>query len=53
MKTKEFNNFFQSYIGCALWSSSDNQDEPLDKNYNINHIAPECLKQMEEDCYDF
>jgi hypothetical protein len=49
--------FFDAYVECALWSSTDNADEsggsPLDDNYGPEDIAPECLKSMREDCDAF
>lgn len=49
--------FFKAYVQCALWSSTDNADEsggePLDKNYNINHIGGKTLGQMSFDCEEF
>lgn len=50
-------NFFDAYVECALWSSTDNADEsggaPLDDNYGPEDIEPETLAAMREDCADF
>lgn len=47
----------QHYVEAALWSSSDESDEsggePLDQNFGMEDIAPECLAQMREDVEDF
>jgi hypothetical protein len=47
----------QSYIACALWSSSDESDEsggvPLDKNYSVDDLAPATLATMKMDCEKF
>lgn len=36
-KNKLFRQFFYSYIGCALWSSLDDET-PLDQNYTSSDI---------------
>jgi len=41
------------YVECALWSSLDDADEPLDSNYSDADLAPETLKAMREDCAKF
>jgi len=45
--------FTEAYIECALWSSMDDLDEPLDKNYGPDDIAPEALARIEADCTKF
>lgn len=45
--------FTKAYIVCALWSSTDDSDQPLDDNYDADDIAPETLAQMAQDCRDF
>ncbi len=49
--------FTQGYLEAALWSSNDESNDqggdPLDKNYDIDDIAPETLAQMEKDCEAF
>lgn len=45
--------FTKSYIETALWSSTDDQGEPLDGNYSIADISKECLDKMVEDCKTF
>lgn len=50
MKTDKF---LQAYIECALWSSTDENEEPLDRNYSASDIAPSTLLQMEQDCQSF
>lgn len=49
----ELDDFTLGYIVSALWSSSDDQDEPLDKNYNVEDITPETIRQMIADCRRF
>jgi hypothetical protein len=49
--------FLSAYIECALWSSTDNADdtggEPLDANYSVDDLSPECLEAMRKDCASF
>lgn len=47
------NNFTLSYLEAALWSSIDDNDQPLDKNYGIDDLAPETLAAVIEDCRKF
>ncbi len=52
-----FEEFLDSYIETALWSSTDESDEsggsPLDDNYGPNDLAPETLSEMRADTEDF
>lgn len=57
-KTKKASDaFFRAYVQAALWSSNDESTpqggEPFDKNYDMNDIAPDTLKQMKADCDKF
>ena len=45
--------FFQAYVECALWSSTDDNDQPLDKNYGIGDLAPATIATMQDDCLAF
>lgn len=49
--------FTQAYIECALWSSTDENDKPLDskpaRNKPKRKIATVTLEQMAEDCRQF
>ena len=47
------NIFLQSYITTALWSSLDDQDQPLDDKYSIDDIDAESLKKLESMCEEF
>lgn len=46
-------DFTQAYVTAALWSSFDDQCEPMDSNYDESDIAPETLARMESDCAAF
>ncbi len=45
--------FLNAYVEAALWSSTDDDGEPLDKNYDQADIAPETLAKMRADCAAF
>lgn len=45
--------FTAAYIECALWSSTDDDGDPLDQTYAIDEIHPDTLKVMESDCAAF
>ena len=46
-------NFFDAYVTAALWSSTDDADEPLDSNYTAADLAPETAAKMLADCEKF
>lgn len=45
--------FLQAYLVCALWSSTDDGDEPMDSWATVDDIAPELLASSAEDCAAF
>lgn len=51
--------FTRAYLECALWSSTtndpedENNDCPMDDNYDITDISKECLTAMIADCAKF
>lgn len=49
--------FFDAYVKCALWSSTDSADDsggaPLDDNYGPEDIDPATLARMRKDCHEF
>ena len=49
----DIDKFISDYIAAALWSSIDDNDEPLDSNYSIDDISEECLLKMKIDCKKF
>ena len=44
---------FDAYVTCALWSSMDEEGEPLDLNYFPTDLSPELVTSMKEDVVDF
>ena len=53
MTTATIDSFTRAYVECALWSSCDENDEPLDSNYGIEDMASAALAACAEDCADF
>lgn len=53
MNGDKLDTFTKAYIACALWSSNDDDCEPLDDNYSIEEISPECLQTIIDDCKKF
>lgn len=49
----KMNHFAQQYVETALWSSTDDEDAPMDKNYTADDIAPATLRQMLQDAARF
>jgi hypothetical protein len=43
----------RGYIAAALWSSCDDDNEPMDGLYSRDDIATETLNEMRADCSDF
>ena len=52
-KRLPMDEFTRAYIEAALWSSTDDNGEPLDKNYGADDLAPATYDAMANDCYDF
>lgn len=53
MNYHDLDDFTTAYIEAALWSSTDDKGEPLDKEYGFEDIASETVKAMVADCKDF
>ena len=54
----DLDKFTRHYIICALWAENDQSDpetggDPLDDNFDIEDIAPDCLEAMIADCAKF
>lgn len=47
------NPFVKAYVEAALWTSLDENEQPLDKNFGPDDIAVETLEQMKSDCAAF
>jgi hypothetical protein len=46
-------NRLRAYVTTALWSSTGDDDQPLDANYSIDDLAPETLAKMQSDLDKF
>lgn len=44
---------FAAYVECALWSSTDDDGIPLDRNYSTDDIDPATLERMRSDVSQF
>ncbi len=49
----DFEKFFKAYLECALWSSTDDNEEYLDSNYNIEDIHIDSINEMKQECLKF
>jgi hypothetical protein len=49
----KLDDFTIGYIEAALWSSTDDNDEPLDSNYAYGDIDDESVAKMIEECKQF
>ena len=45
--------FTQAYLEAALATSTDDDGDPLDREYNVNDIADDTRRKMEQDCKKF
>lgn len=43
----------QGYVACALWSSTDDNDEPLDDGRDMRDLPAETLAKMHDDVTKF
>jgi hypothetical protein len=46
-------SFLAAYLTAALWSGSDDNDQPLDERYSIESFSPEALAQAKAECDAF
>ena len=53
MTETTLDEFTAAYVNCALWSSADDDGEPLDANYSAADIHPDTIEQMVADCRVF
>jgi len=49
----DMQDFVSGYIEAALWSSTDDNDEPIDSNYDESDISPESMEQIRKDSNAF
>lgn len=53
MSKTELERFAEAYVRAALWSSGDDDGEPLDREHDVRNIAPATLARMRVDCATF
>ena len=53
IKPRYLDEFVRAYIACALWSSTDDNDEPLDRRFDDGAFTKKALRQMRAECRDF
>lgn len=51
--TTAIDEFFTAYLEAALFSTGDDDDQPLDKNYTRDSIEPETLEILRAHCLSF
>ena len=49
----DVDSFYRQYIVTALWSSTDDNETPLDDNHTDQDVSIEALKKMLDDYYLF
>ena len=45
--------FVEAYLETALWSGTDSDGNPLDKDYSIGDFSDEAVEEAIKDCDDF
>lgn len=53
MNHSDVNDMINAYIVCALWSSVDEDGDPIDDTYSSDDLASATRSEMESDCHDF
>ena len=51
--TTAIDEFFTAYLEAALFSTGDDDGQPLDKNYTRDNIKPETLEILHAHCLSF
>lgn len=44
---------FSAYVTCALWSSTDDESEPLDARFSADDLSDDSRAEMRSDCENF
>lgn len=53
LDNKDFRMFLQGYLDAALWSSTDENEAPLDDNYDDGDFSHKAIVRMTADCLGF
>jgi hypothetical protein len=51
--TVKLDDFVRAYLVCALWSSTGDDDEPLDRDHDLSDISDGTIAEAIEDCTAF
>jgi hypothetical protein len=53
MTKVEIHEMTKHYLVCALWSSTDEDGEPLDATYTVADMPEETIQKADRDCRRF
>ena len=53
LMSSPMDDFTRGYVDAMLWSTTDDNDEPLEKNYSYSNLAPAFLMRIKRDCAKF
>ena len=53
LRLKEYGQFIEGYFRAALWSSTDDDGQPLDNVFSVADITDSTQKKMVQDCQKF
>lgn len=51
--TVKLDNFVRAYLECALWSSTDDEGNPLDTGHDLSDISEKTITEAIDDCNSF
>lgn len=49
----KLDKFVRAYLECALWSSTDDEGNPLDAGHDLSDISEDAVKSAIYDCDSF
>lgn len=53
MRMHDLDDFTRGYVEAMLWAETDDNDDPLDKNYEVSDITFESMNVIIEECKQF
>jgi hypothetical protein len=53
IKGIEIDRFTRGYLECALWLSTDDNDNPLDDNYSLDDLTLNAITVAKSECEKF
>jgi hypothetical protein len=51
--SRSLNTFYEAFLDCALWSSTDDNGKPLEDTYEACDIDLVCRDRLKLECQDF